>query len=76
MNQLAILLSAAFACVLLPATVDDRGEIAGATHGVPMTNGHSLSIEKDVISDFPFDGVLLNTPGSVRILGSGVALAA
>ena len=58
MNQLAILLSVAFACVLLPATVDDHGEIAGAGAGVSMTNGPSLSIEKSVISDFPFDGVL------------------
>jgi hypothetical protein len=69
MNELAILLSAVFACVPLPATVDDHGEIAGATKGVSVKSGHPPSVEKSVFSDFPFDGVLLNTRGTVRILG-------
>jgi nitrous oxidase accessory protein NosD len=50
--------------------LDIRG--AGATNGVSMTNGHSLSIERNVISDFPLNGVLVNTPASVRILDSVV----
>ena len=77
-SQASIVGASGFAAVKIAAPgvdvvlrgLDIRG--AGATNGISMTDGQSLSIEKCVVSNFGLNGVLVNTPASVRILDSVV----